>query len=60
MPHRLYRTTLFALYQTSIAIGILLLPVALLCNRVGLSLPIHRVITPLQHAYERANAAPDR
>lgn len=54
MIARLYRTTLFALYQSSVAIGILLLPVALLAKQAGLTLPLHRLIASLETAYEDA------
>lgn len=46
--------TLFALYQTSVAVGILLLPVALVMARLGVALPVHRVVDPLGDAYEAA------
>lgn len=54
MIARLYRTTLFALYQSSVAAGILLLPVALLAKQAGLTLPLHRLIASLEAAYEDA------
>lgn len=54
MIARLYRTTLFALYQSSVAIGILLLPIALLAKQAGLTLPLHRLIASLETAYEDA------
>ena len=49
-----HRATLFALYQLSIAIGIALLPFALAASRVGVRLPIHRVVEGLGQRYERA------
>ena len=54
MMARLYRTTLFALYQCSLALGILLLPMALLAERAGVSLPIDRLVTRLHDAHEAA------
>lgn len=48
-----YRAAVFALYQTSIAAGILLLPVALLARRAGIPFPAHRVVTALAAAYDR-------
>ena len=50
----LERAALFALYQASIALGILLLPVALLLGRIGVTLPIHRVVGRLDEAYANA------
>ena len=50
----LQRATLFAAYQASIVVGILLLPVALLARRGGVTLPIGRVIERLGRAYENA------
>lgn len=55
----LQRATVFVLYQLSLLAGIVLLPVALLASRVGLTLPVHRVIDRIGAAYEhtKANAA---
>lgn len=50
----LQRATLFALYQLSIAVGIALLPVAVLARQRGITLPIHRVVNRLGTAYEDA------
>ena len=49
------RAALFALYQFSIALGILLMPAALILGRAGVTLPIHRIVERLDEAY--ANAA---
>ena len=54
MESRLRRMSLFALYQTSIVLGIALLPVALLARRVGVRLPVGRLIDRLGGAYEAA------
>lgn len=54
MMARLYRTTLFAAYQCSLALGILLLPLALIVRRAGFSLPIDRLVTRLHDAHEAA------
>lgn len=54
MIDRAHRATLFALYQLSIALGILLLPIALAANRVGLRLPLHRLVEGLGSRYEAA------
>jgi hypothetical protein len=50
----LERAALYALYQASIALGILLMPVALVLGRVGITLPIHRVVERLDEAYANA------
>lgn len=57
MKERLSTLALFALYQLTVALGIVLLPVALLTRRAGFVLPIHRVVGRLGEAY-RARADP--
>ena len=57
MVTRLYRASVFALYQFSIVLGITLLPVALVANRAGLPLPVGRLVERLGEAYERAEPA---
>lgn len=54
MATAVYRAGVLALYQLSILFGIALLPVALLARRVGVSLPIGRVIARLDEAYADA------
>ena len=56
MIQRVYRTTLFALYQISLALGIVLMPFALAMNRAGVTLPVHRIIENLGDAYESVSA----
>jgi len=56
MIDRAYRAALFALYQLSIAAGIALLPLALAVRRVGLTLPVHRLVAGLGSKYENVNA----
>ena len=51
MWHALERTTLFALYQLSLLTGLLLLPVALLASRGGLTLPVGRLVERTGRAY---------
>lgn len=53
MTASLYRAFMFALYQISVVLGIALLPIALLANRAGISLPYGRVIARLDAAWER-------
>lgn len=52
MIHRAYHAALLALYQLSIAAGIVLLPLALTLQRFGISIPAHRVVKSLESAYE--------
>jgi len=58
MESRLYRTTLLALYQFSLLLGILMMPLALVARKVGLTLPVHRLVARLGDAYERAGGTP--
>lgn len=57
MLARLSRLVLFGAYQLSIAIGIVLLPVALVARRLGIPIPMHRAIAALGAAYERTDDA---
>jgi len=50
---RLYRFALLVLYQLTLLAGILLMPLALVTERFGLRLPIHRAVRRLGDAYER-------
>lgn len=54
----LYRGALLALYQLSLVLGIVLLPIALAARQVGVTLPIHRMVTRLGDAYHEASATP--
>jgi hypothetical protein len=56
METRLHTAFLFALYQLSVVLGIVLLPVALVARRAGVMVPIHRVIDRLGEAYERSRS----
>jgi len=58
MESRPYRALVFALYQLTLIAGIALMPVALLARQAGLSLPVHRLVTRLGTAYERAGGTP--
>jgi len=50
---RAYRATLLALYQLTLLVGILLMPLALVTERLGLRLPVDRALLGLKEAYER-------
>lgn len=54
MTERLTRPVLFGAYQLSLLLGIVLLPVALVAGRLGVTLPIHRLINALSRAYDRS------
>jgi hypothetical protein len=56
MVARLYSATLFALYQLTLLLGIMLLPVAMITERFGLRLPMDRAVSGLNEAYEQASA----
>ncbi|MCU4926829.1 hypothetical protein OB905_12715 [Halobacteria archaeon AArc-dxtr1] len=56
MISRAYHATLFALYQLCILIGITAMPLAIAANRVGLSLPVHRLLANVGEAYESAQS----
>jgi hypothetical protein len=52
MPTRIHRAIVFALYQTSVAASILLLPLAVLTRQLGVTLPAHRIVQKLERAYD--------
>jgi hypothetical protein len=54
MAARLHTATIFALYQLTLLAGIVLLPVAMVTERLGVRLPIDRAVTGLKDAYERS------
>lgn len=48
------RTVLLLLYHLTIALGIILLPLAIIAKQGGFTLPIHRIITRLESAYQQS------
>jgi len=54
---RLYRATLFALYQLTLVAGIALLPLALLTSQFGVRLPIDQAVLGLKERYEQTRHA---
>lgn len=48
---RLTTGVLYAAYQSSLLLGIVLLPLALAARRLGVTLPIHRLVERTKHAY---------
>jgi hypothetical protein len=53
MIERTLAAALFTLYQLTIALGIALLPVALLTSRFGVTLPVDRLVAATERAYEQ-------
>ena len=56
MESQLHKTTLLALYQLSLVLGIVLFPIAIITQRLGVRLPVERLVTGLNEAYEQASA----
>lgn len=52
---RIRRTLLFGLHQLTVALGILLLPLAIIARQAGLQLPIRRLVEATGNAYDRAS-----
>lgn len=47
------RFATFVLYQVTVILGILLLPLAVLARRVGITLPLGRLVETATERYER-------
>lgn len=58
MASRLYRGTVFALYQLTLLLAIAMLPVALVTRQLGVPIPMDRAIDRLGTAYESASESP--
>ena len=54
---RLYRATLFALYQLTLIAGIVMLPVALVTRRIGVRVPMDSAVRSLKTSYEQTTHA---
>ena len=52
-----YRAVLLAAYQFAVFVGILLMPIALLARRVGVTLPVGRLVEQLDAAYTEVASA---
>lgn len=52
MIDRATKVATLTAYQTSLAVGIGLLPVALLARQFGITLPVHKLIERTEAAYE--------
>jgi hypothetical protein len=55
-----HRAGLLLAYQVAVFVGILLMPVALLVRRVGVTLPIGRLVEQLDDAYTEATGTDAR
>lgn len=56
MIHAMHRGVTFVLYQLTLMLGILMMPVALFTRRLGVTLPVNRIVDAAGTAYERASA----
>lgn len=54
MFDRITRLALLAAHQTTLAVGILMMPIALLARQAGLTLPLGSLVERTQRAYQRA------
>ncbi|WP_394327245.1 hypothetical protein [Halopelagius inordinatus] len=52
----MHRGVTFVLYQLTLMLGILMMPVALFTRRLGVTLPVNRLVDAAGTAYERASA----
>ncbi|MDR5671935.1 hypothetical protein RH858_02035 [Halalkaliarchaeum sp. AArc-GB] len=52
MIQRARSAVMLAVHQLIVAVGIVLFPIALLANRVGLRLPLHRLLQEVQAVTE--------
>lgn len=52
MSNPLTRATLFVVYQLTILVGIVLLPVSVLTRRLGLTVPAGRLVDALSDTYD--------
>lgn len=50
---RVYRATLLVLYQLTLIVGILMMPLAMVTERLGIRIPVHRAVRRLGNAYEQ-------
>jgi hypothetical protein len=52
MIDRLTHAGTFVLYQLTIALGIIMMPVALATRRFGVTLPVHKLVQTVETLYE--------
>lgn len=51
MIERLTKLALLTAYQSTLVLGIALLPVALVARKAGITIPVHRLIQRMDDAY---------
>ncbi|WP_436928853.1 hypothetical protein [Halosimplex halobium] len=56
MPTTLNRAAVFAVYQLTLFAGILLMPLALVMRKAGVTLPVHRAVDRVNETYEEMDA----
>lgn len=54
MSQTIRSIVLFAIYQLTVLLGIVLLPIAVFARRVGVPLPLGRAVDSTKAAYEAA------
>ena len=54
MKSRVHYAITFALYQLTVAVGILAMPLAIITHQVGFTLPIHRLLARVEEVYDDA------
>lgn len=59
MIDRISHAGTFVLYQLTIAVGIMLLPVALAMTRLGMTLPVHKLVTTVESLHENRQPQTD-
>ena len=56
MKSRVHYAITLALYQFTVAVGILAMPVAIAVQQAGVTIPVHRLLARVGEAYEDAQA----
>jgi hypothetical protein len=54
MIDSLHRAGMFTVYQTTLVLGIALLPIAVLARRLGVNVPVGDAVAAAARAYENA------
>lgn len=53
MIERVRSAVLLGIHQITVATGILLFPIALFAKRLGLAIPLHRILQEIESAYDQ-------
>lgn len=56
MRSTVYRAAAFVMYQFSLLAGIALFPMAVLMRQVGITLPVHRMVSRAGDVYDRIDS----